>query len=196
MGVSALRQPSRQINPNIYIRVIFHRWETHILCLLSFVPLSSPSLTYSSSSLLGHGSLAQYPALLMETAPAPPCCPVFHYQQLVLVYGLIRRPTQIMPLLCQCIFTTPSCWSASTLAGLAAVCSPNFPTLTPKQNHTVHSFFLESPLHYTPNTAEHSSLLLFHPTWRVLKIKYFFWMQVWICFKKKCNAMENCNPSP
>lgn len=34
---------------------------------------------------------------------------------------------------------TPSCWSAPAQAGLAAVCSPHFPTLAPKQNHTVHT---------------------------------------------------------
>lgn len=50
----------------------------------------------------------------------------------------IRRPAKSMPLLC--IFT-PSYWSAPALADLAAVFSPNFPTLTPKQNHTVHTAF-------------------------------------------------------
>lgn len=50
-------------------------------------------------------------------------------------------------------------------------------------------------LHSTWNTAEHSSLLLFNPNWRVWKIKYFFWMQVLICFRRKCNTREHYNPS-
>lgn len=57
---------SRLVSLNVHMSIILHSWETCILSLVSFPPLSSPIFTWwSESSFLGHGSLAQFSTLLL-----------------------------------------------------------------------------------------------------------------------------------